>query len=159
EVFYTLGSLSVRYSRLAQLQPGDLVVLPEMPSDLVLVRAYTGCYAIRRVEQKWVCISREDAARYRAAPGVIEGMGAMSQESSDPERAALPGELGVIIDFALGRTTVPLARVQAWQPGMIVSLEPPAVNDGVEVTIRANGQVIGTGDLVRIDDRVAVRLT
>jgi len=29
----------------------------------------------------------------------------------------------------------------------------------VEVTIRANGDVIGSGDLVRIDHRVAVRIT
>jgi flagellar motor switch/type III secretory pathway protein FliN len=68
------------------------------------------------------------------------------------------GDLGVIIDFDLGRMTVPLAQVQSWQPGMVVPLELPSAEDGVEITVRANGQIIGTGDLVRIDDRIAVRL-
>lgn len=69
------------------------------------------------------------------------------------------GELDVIIDFDIGRTAVTLSDLQAWQPGTALLIEPPALNDNLEVTVRANGQVVGIGDLVRIDDRLAVRLT
>jgi flagellar motor switch/type III secretory pathway protein FliN len=54
---------------------------------------------------------------------------------------------------------IPLAQVQSWQRGAVVALDPPPLNEGVEVSIRANGQLIGIGDLVRIDNRVGVRIT
>jgi flagellar motor switch/type III secretory pathway protein FliN len=67
--------------------------------------------------------------------------------------------LRLTIDFDIGRKSVPLAALSQWQNGTIVDLEPPALADGVAVTIRCNGDVVGTGDLVRIDDRIAVRVT
>jgi type III secretion protein Q len=64
-----------------------------------------------------------------------------------------------MIDFDLGRTAVSLADLESWQAGSVVALSPPARTEGAEVTLRANGRVIGTGDLVRIDDRLAVRIS
>jgi flagellar motor switch/type III secretory pathway protein FliN len=40
-----------------------------------------------------------------------------------------------------------------------VSFEPPQLADGVSVTLRVHGREIGTGDLISIDDRLAVRIT
>lgn len=67
--------------------------------------------------------------------------------------------LAIVVDFDLGSLTVPLAAIESWQPGAVIPLNPPVASDGVEVTVRANGQIVGVGDLVQIDDRVAVRLT
>lgn len=63
------------------------------------------------------------------------------------------------VDFDIGQIEVTLAEVETWQAGTVVKLAPPALADGVEVTLRCNNQIIATGDLVRIDDRLAVRLT
>ena len=79
---------------------------------------------------------------------------------SDPSAAKGGAErLPVVLDFDLGRTTVTVAELESWQPGAVIALDLPAPGDGVEVTVRANGAVVGVGDLVRIDDRVGVRLT
>src|SRR5262249_48634507 len=85
----------------------------------------------------WVARSPNATAR-RWAP---------TKEQAQPQEQyssleALEG-LGVVIDFDVGRMSIPLAQVQTWQPGTVVSIDPPALNPGVEVTIRANGQVIG----------------
>lgn len=69
------------------------------------------------------------------------------------------GDLRIAIDFDIGRRMVPVGELSAWQPGAIVQLDPPAIADGVEVTIRANGDIVGSGDIVRVDDRLAVRIT
>ena len=79
-----------------------------------------------------------------------------------PEQAAKPvplTSLEVMVDFDLGRTAVSLADLESWKAGSVVKLDPPARGEGVEVTLRANGQVIGTGDLVKIDDRLGVRIS
>jgi flagellar motor switch/type III secretory pathway protein FliN len=164
EASYTLGSLPITFDELAGLGPGDLVMLPEVPPDLVLLRAQGRSHAFRLINEDWIFLGREVTERYRPGPGTIERTSTMSQEHDPSEERAeqqVAGlqELGVVVDFDLGRLSVPLAQVQAWQPGAIVPLEPPALNAGVEVAIRANGQMIGIGDLVRIDDRVGVRIT
>jgi len=164
EVFFTLGSLTLTIRGLGELQPGDMVVLPELGPDRIMVRAGWTCYEFRRAAQGWACSNRELVERYRSPPSA-KGMTAMNEEvgqGARPTREAPPVDLGalsVAVDFDLGRTTVPLAALQTWQPGTVVPLDPPTATEGVEVTVRANGQVVGIGDLVRIDDRFAVRLT
>jgi type III secretion system YscQ/HrcQ family protein len=165
QAWFTLGSMELTLDAVARLAPGDVVVLPEQPSDLVLVRAEWTCYSFRRADKGWSCVGRDAFERYRAVSGVAEGMTAMSK---DTERADGPapgaaasgiGTLAVVIDFDIGRTSVPLAELQTWQPGTVVALDPPTSAEGVEVTVRANGQAVAIGDLVRIDDRVAVRIS
>jgi flagellar motor switch/type III secretory pathway protein FliN len=160
EASYTLGSLPITFDELARLGPGDVVMLAELPPDLVVLRAQGRSHAFRSVNDDWIFLGREVAERYRPLPGTIERTSAMSHENDPSEQLVTDlRELGVVVDFDLGRMSIPLAQVEAWRPGAIVPLEPPALNAGVEVTIRANGQIIGIGDLVRIDDRVGVRVT
>jgi flagellar motor switch/type III secretory pathway protein FliN len=160
EASYTLGSLSLTFDELAGLGPGDVVMLAELPPDLVVLRAQGRSHAFRLSNEDWIFLGREVAERYRPVPGTIERTNAMTDQD-DPSQELVTDlrELGVVVDFDLGRMSIPLAQVEAWQPGAVVPLDPPALNAGVEVTIRANGQIIGIGDLVRIDDRVGVRVT
>jgi flagellar motor switch/type III secretory pathway protein FliN len=160
EAYYTLGSLPLTFAAIAALGPGDLVVLPEVPPDLAILRAQGRAHAFRFIDQNWVCLGREVTERYRPALDAIERTSTMSQDYSAPESPiTIPEKLGIVIDFDLGRMSIPLAQIETWQPGTVVALEPPALDAGVEVTIRANGQIIGIGDLVRIDDRIGVRIT
>jgi len=172
EACHTLGSLRLTYRDLAGLRPGDVVALPQLPPDLIVLRAQGRAHAFRRTDETWVCLGHEVTERYRRS--LLERVNSMSDDhdplpriGEDPHQdsamaetqVAAMAELGVIIDFDIGRMSIPLAQVQAWQPGTIVSLDPPALDNGVEVAIRANGQLIGTGDLIRIDERIGVRIT
>ena len=63
------------------------------------------------------------------------------------------------LTFDLGEISLSLAELEQFQTGSIVPL-PETVQDPsqVEVAVRIAGVKIATGDLVQIDDRVAVRL-
>lgn len=159
EAFYTLGDLTLSVGALRQIRPGDVVVLSEPPNDQTLIRTNWTTYSFSRAEGGWVCAGRSAVERYRADPEMTEAT-IMTQGSTDTKGVLLDlDELAIVVDFDLGRFTIPLAQMQSWQPGSIVQLDPPPATDGVEVSVRANGRVIGNGDLIRIDDRMAVRLT
>ncbi len=77
-------------------------------------------------------------------------------DGAEPVRiAALP----VSVDVDVGSVEVPLADLESWRAGSILPLPIPALDQGVAVTLRVAGRMIATGDLVKIDDRIAVRLT
>lgn len=80
----------------------------------------------------------------------------------DPAPAAdapLDKVLPVTLEFGFAERQVPLAEIEAWQAGSIVELDMPDITDGISVAMRVNGQLVGHGDLVKIDDRVAVRIS
>src|SRR5690606_41761603 len=71
---------------------------------------------------------------------------------------ALPISIPILLNFEVGRLTLPIGELAGWQPGTLVEIEPPRIDDGIEVVIRANGKWIGSGDLVRVGERLAVRI-
>lgn len=75
------------------------------------------------------------------------------------DEAPIPPVLQASISFTLGSALVPLSEIETWQVGAAVPLPEDISADNTTVTLRANGQVIAEGDLVRIDDRLAARLT
>ncbi len=156
---FVLGSITMRYADLLQLELGSLIVLQHMPHDQLHVRAGDDRFDLRRNAGQIVCVNRQKIEKHHsiAAHG---GQAIMTDnvQTSDDAPAAIE-ELQVRIDFDIGQQMVSLAAIQNWQPGTAVLIDPPAMSEDMSVTIRANGQIIGTGDLVRIDDRVAVRLT
>lgn len=91
------------------------------------------------------------------AQGQVQAVPAPAQHTA-PAVLSPAAELQLNVDFDLGSVTVPLSELETWQPGAVVALDPPMPGRGIEVTIRVNGFVIGSGDLVTIDDRPAVRI-
>ena len=61
----------------------------------------------------------------------------------------------VRLSFDLGEVTLTLSQALALQPGQAISLSRPLSGP---VRIRANGAVIGEGDLVQIDDHLGVSI-
>ena len=89
----------------------------------------------------------------------------MSDEIEDPAHAAegLLEEphigldaLPVRLHFDLGQRKMPLAEVTALQVGQVLELTRPLSQ---AVSIRANGALIGTGELMEIGGRIAVGIT
>lgn len=79
---------------------------------------------------------------------------------SDTESAAgdptLPlDSVPVTLSFDLGERSIPLGELKALQVGQVLELDRPLSQP---VRIRANGALIGTGELVEIDGRLGVTI-
>lgn len=95
---------------------------------------------------------------------------APSAQHKEPQDASTDGEdfeeeanegahplsnLPVRLVFEVGRRTIPLDELKSLQEGFVFELMNPPSKP---VTIRANGQIIGSGELLQIGDRVGVRV-
>lgn len=65
--------------------------------------------------------------------------------------------INIKLSFDLGDRSIPISELQALQPGEIFNLERP-INDGA-VHIRANGTLIGYGELIDIDGKIGVLIS
>ena len=72
------------------------------------------------------------------------------------EEATNLESLPVRLHFDLGQRSMPLAEVAALQVGQVLELARPLSQ---AVSIRANGALIGTGELMEIGGRIAVGIT
>ena len=86
---------------------------------------------------------------------------AMSPSDTAPPAAAshapIPvGDIPVQISFDLGERTLTLAELKALQPGQTLDLGRPLSS---AVNVRANGALIGRGELVEVDGRLGVTLS
>jgi flagellar motor switch/type III secretory pathway protein FliN len=160
-VDFTVGSLRTSFDELRRLMPGAIVAMAAADEDLWSVRAGCGNYTFQQAEEGWTCISADHEPPLKDTLNVGSGDDVMDAGTSKPLEPELTsvGDLPVVIDFDLKRISMPLSEVESWQAGSLVALDPPGKSGSVEVTIRANGAVIGSGDLVRIDERLAVRIT
>ncbi len=81
----------------------------------------------------------------------------MPSESERDEAAALAPveEIEIRLSFDLGEKTVRLAELAALQVGQVLQLDGPASR---LVAVRANGRLVGRGELVRVADQVGVRV-
>lgn len=159
DAFPTLGRLVLPLGQARELAPGALVVMAAVAERTVTLRAGEMLVSLDEAASGWTCtrIERLDAgaSNHRVTPG--------DQKMSAEPTQGLPDEviraLDVVLDFDLGHVAVPIAELESWAPGTVVALPLPSPEPGLEVTVRANGRAVATGDLVRIDDRIAVRLT
>jgi type III secretion protein Q len=66
-------------------------------------------------------------------------------------------EIPVKLVFEIGATQMLLGQLRQLQPGFTVALDEP-LDMKQPVTIKANGVVVGAGEMVLIDDRLGVRI-
>lgn len=156
--YATLGRVVLNYDEFTQLEPGALVVLAQREAGRLAVRVDTAIYDFSATDSGWTCLGG------RTAPD--DSRGASMDEPNDPAGGAVGAAetvsvsgIKVALDFDIAQLSVPVSTLSQWQAGSVVDIGVPAIGDGLEVTIRAGGDVIGQGDLVRIDDRLAVRIT
>jgi len=168
-----IGCTELSMSALADLAPGDVVFLDEYRVDgggelwLVLdngqalrVRAQASSYV---VTQAWTRLMNEptnsppDESPAAGADQTSDFASDASGDGAPPvAQAALldTGTVPVNLSFDLGDRRIVMADLQRLQPGVVFDLQRPLA-DG-PVMIRANGALVGTGDLVDVDGRVGV---
>ncbi len=147
-----VGEMQIKVSAVRGLGVNDLL-LPDTVIDAVSPTV-------------WLRADSRRAARAKldAQSLVIESV--LQEDSSMPDTPApmakrdppkpIPlDDLEIRLAFDLGHKTVTLGRLAALQPGQVIALDAP---DPRLVAIRANGYLIGRGELVRLDDRVGVRV-
>ncbi|WP_375453326.1 FliM/FliN family flagellar motor switch protein [uncultured Methylobacterium sp.] len=165
DLFVTLGRIDLSVSALRALMPGSVIVLPGgLDADTARLRSGDMVFDLRRAQGGWTCHA-VGVARTRSP---FRTGGHMSEAAMNPDPSDMADEatarrnladVPICIDLDLGHVTVALSEVEAWQVGSVVALDPTLPREGVEVALRANGRMIGTGDLIRIDDRLGVRIS
>jgi len=159
---FTIGTITVTHREMVTLQPGSIVVMARRAPGTCLVRVDDTLCTFVYTDDGWCCTGLEfvPGSEPGGAKHPIEGDGDMANETNSAKREPHhPQGLRVTLVFEIGRRSIPLSELSTWREGVLVELDPPALEAGMEVTIRANGGAVGTGDLVLIDDRLAVRIT
>lgn len=161
----TLGRLVLPLGSLRALAPGSVVVLDAgIGPGSARLRLGPALFHFREAGGGWTCAAVTAAAAPPDRPDETRQEGPISMSSStlvpttEPGGADLATGLDVALDLDIGSVTVPLAEIETWQVGSLVALDPETPRDGLEVVLRVNGRAVGAGELVRIDDRFAVRL-
>jgi flagellar motor switch/type III secretory pathway protein FliN len=145
-----IGSLRIAAPGLAGLGAGDVVVLADDEARRVVLAGASSLWHFVPADGGHRLVSIEPRRSFIP----------QHKDTAMSERPATgPEDLAVEVDFAIGQMTVPLGTLAGWAPGTIVPLEPPQAAAGVRVALSVGGREIGYGDLVEIDQRLAVRLT
>jgi flagellar motor switch/type III secretory pathway protein FliN len=186
ELYFTLGALRLTMREFRALKSGDVVILEAFPPELLLLRVDSITFRFAETPEGFELNAIERRRTDRAfATGEESGVMASEIDELDDEVEDDAGEvdadelddadeeddeapeagqgmaefLNVVVDFDLGEIRLPLSELQSWRQGTVVVLDAPPRSGEVSVTVRVNGQVVGAGDLVRIDDRLGIRLS
>lgn len=155
-----LGTTMVTQDAWAQVKPGDLVRLVhwQVRRDALAVCVYAVCADQRRL-QAWCHL---DGGRV-----VVESELTMEQETVYGEassacepniHSASPvGALEVRLGFELDEQLMPLRALHDIAPGYVFELGQPV--ESCQIRIRANGRLIGFGQLISVGDLLAVQVT
>jgi flagellar motor switch/type III secretory pathway protein FliN len=160
-----IGAAKLSAPELYGLAPGDCILFTETGSaSLTTVLVNDRVFFFTAEGAEWTCV-RTLAADKLVGCSTTDELATenclltMPFASSDTPVGELgPVALQITVSFCLGSTTLPLSELESWQIGAMVTLPEEISADGTQVTVSANGLAIAQGDLVRIDDRLAVRL-
>jgi flagellar motor switch/type III secretory pathway protein FliN len=167
-LYYSIGSIELTLQDVNGLTAGDLIALGANFNAAVLyVTNVDTRYVFNRDEAGWICDRsfvwpghrNRNAWQENGGRGLSDEIededGEIEQEDAGSQFAKIP----VLVEFEIGQLSLPASEIGTWQAGSVVLLDPPQLSETVEINIRANGQLLASGDLVRIDDRLAVKVT
>ncbi len=160
-----LGSARLALSDLDELAHGDCILFSEAASgETCAVQAGQRTFLFDPLEDGWTCTRVFSQTGRAGAPHLRERV--MDDTPNSPDEPAniqmtqpiASASLQVDVSFCLGSSSLPVSEIEGWHPGAVVSLPEEVHADGTLVTVSANGLPVAQGDLVRIDDRLAVRV-
>ncbi|WP_187972893.1 FliM/FliN family flagellar motor switch protein [Aquibium microcysteis] len=141
----------------ASLEIGDAILLDGSPRRSLMLCAMRRRFHIERMQDGWMIteIGMDGDQNPSGARDGMSGAGGRAGETAMPDPAGLP----VAVAFELATSEVPIGQLATWTPGALVDIGLADVAAGLPVTVRIGGRQMARGDLVRIDDRFAVRLS
>ncbi|MDK1389342.1 FliM/FliN family flagellar motor switch protein [Sinorhizobium sp. 7-81] len=140
-----IARINLNLADLQQLAPGDVILLdntPVSPDGAMTVLLFCS-----------------DNPRFRASilNGLLTVLAAVDPVMDRPD--SLPPEtldsINLPVDVDVGQLTMPLRQVRELAVGQVLDLGFDAT---ANVSLRINGQVVATGELVRIAERTGVRV-
>ncbi|WP_255592757.1 type III secretion system cytoplasmic ring protein SctQ [Bordetella sp. BOR01] len=149
----TVGAVQLPAAQLRSLQPQDVVLFDE--------------YYVGPQGDLWLTLPQGQGLRVRAEQStyiVTQGWTSIMTQTTNAEPADdgttdEPLDLDAVpvrLTFDLGERSLSLAQLKRLQPGETFDLQRPLA-DG-PVMIRANGALVGTGELVEVDGRIGVTI-
>lgn len=148
-----IGRSRLALRELAGLAPGDVVLLQvnHLGADrnLWLGVDNAGLRATLPADGQRLAITHPWTPFMSSAPTEPE-------PAMDPTAAASLESLPVLLTFDLGELRLSLAGLRALQPGQVIELGRPLAG---AVSIRANGALVGEGELVEIDGQLGVSVS
>lgn len=157
-----IATLSLSAHALAALAPGDVIVLDAEAGRTVTLSGQGWLWQFQPHERGLAIVAAgPEPTGTRGTPPVhVSPLDATHPEGAPTMTETLPSDgLTFDIHFEIGRFDVPIGALDAWRPGTVVTFEPPQAAAGATVTLTVNGRDIGHGDLIGVDDRLAVRIT
>lgn len=100
--------------------------------------------------------SMNDASPPSAGSDTAKPESAPAEGGTGADAAQAVGAIPVAIEFELGRVELTLAELGQLQPGYVFPMSTAI--EGRNVSIRANGRVVGHGQIVAVGDTLGVRL-
>lgn len=158
-----IGRTALTLGDFGKLEKNDIVFLDECPfrdEKKVIVRL-SPTLALKASLKKTTVIVQgimEDSMPDDVQ--VEENMDKEQEETPEADRpqeieASSIDEINIDLVFELGRKTIPVGDLKTIGPGYTFDLDNDLERP---VTIRANGKIIGLGELLQVDDRVGVRV-
>ncbi len=147
-----VGETAVTKARLAKVAQGDVILLTE--PFLTPQGGLTLVYSLGQDRPGFTIQAHLEGSliTLTASPALRMPLNMTEHDASGDEPTPLD-EVPIRLSFDLGTKTITLSELQALQPGSVFSIDRPAHE---YLTIRANGAVIGSGQLVEIDGHLGV---
>ncbi|MEP3667507.1 MAG: FliM/FliN family flagellar motor switch protein, partial [Roseibium sp.] len=159
------GTALLTVAELRGLEPGDCILFSQAATEgQWAILAENHVFIFEAGENGWVCgpvrsFNSLTDNKKSGAPMTNDGNLPLPAEGSGQDDEALAvGPLEISVTFSLGSTRLPISEIESWQSGAVVALPEEISASDTKVTVNANGLPVAQGDLVRIDDRLAVRL-
>ncbi|WP_035351873.1 type III secretion system cytoplasmic ring protein SctQ [Edaphobacter aggregans] len=156
QVMVRIGFVDAAIGELEDLEPAD-TLLYTSKVELVLPPA-VGTHVS---ERGWRAVRDEDNPRCFEVKEFFERNADMEQSTNPQEQVETAGKidlaaLPVRIHVVLSQVELSLKDLEGLADGSIIELDE---EQHAEVQLVSNGRVVGTGDLVEIDERLGVQIT
>lgn len=136
------GTIELSSQDLVQLEPSDILIMDASGGrGEVYLRLGSDEYFTATINSNQLTLDT--------------GVQKMTDEHANDEAIASIDEIPVRLTFDLGDLVMPFKEVQSLTQGTTIDLNVPITH---AVTIRSLNRVIGTGELVDIDDQMGVRI-
>ncbi|MEL6681612.1 MAG: FliM/FliN family flagellar motor switch protein [Pseudomonadota bacterium] len=145
---------------------GDFIVSADQAAATsLLIRCEGHNYHFEPTDEGWRCtdISPPDHATRISdmdeTPDASAVQTAMAPKSETDSLQDAAANVSTVLTFECGSARISLAELETYQIGAVVPLPDQLTQDGLQVTIRCGERAIARGDVVQVDDRLAIRIS